>query len=427
MERTLIADIKNYIDQAVLIKGRILSSRQLGPITFIQVRDYTGTVQVVLNDAANVRAGDIVAVSGKVIKEERAKSGVEIHGTTCEVIATSVDEWPFDITKKELNLQLATLLDQRTLAVRHPKIVAIFKLYDLLLKYYESVMREEGFVEVKTPKILEAASEGGANFFKLKYFERDAFLAQSPQLYKQILTGAFERVFEVGPVFRAEPHFTTRHINEYISLDAEMGMIDSFYDVIHMLNKIIKKVFEGMRSEGAEYLEVYKTTINDVPEKIPCLKLSEVLDILRKRYKYNNPDENDIDPEGERLACRFAQEEYQSDFIFITHYPWSAKPFYTMPDPANPQETLSFDLLYKGVEISSGGQRIHTYDQLLKNIEAKGMTTKGLEFYLDTFKYAMAPHGGWGLGSERIVQLILNLGSIKEATLFPRDVKRLNP
>jgi len=427
MERTLISDIKNFIDQEIFIKGRILNSRQLGPITFVQVRDYTGTVQVVFNTAQSVRPGDIVSITGKVVKEERAKIGVEIHGTMCEVIAGSVSEWPFDITKKELNLQLATLLDQRTLAVRHPKIVAIFKLYDLLLKYYESVMREEGFVEVKTPKILEAASEGGANFFKLKYFDRDAFLAQSPQLYKQILTGAFERVFEIGPVFRAEPHFTTRHINEYISLDAEMAMIDSFYDVIKMLSKVMKKIFNGMRSEGTEFLEQYKATINEVPDEIPCYKLTDILEILRERYNYNNPDENDIDPEGERLACRFAQEEHTSDFIFITHYPWSAKPFYTMPDPANPQETLSFDLLYKGVEISSGGQRIHTYDQLLKNIEAKGMSPKGLEFYLDTFKYAMAPHGGWGLGSERIIQLILNLGSIKEATLFPRDVKRLNP
>lgn len=427
MPRILIKNLKDYSGKNVNLMGRILNIRKLGSITFVVLQDYTGTAQVVLEQEMSSSIGEAVTVSGVVKLEERAKGGVEVTAEKIETISKNYEELPFDFASREINLQLNTLLDLRTLSLRHPKVQAIFKLYDSILEAYEKVMREQGFTEIKTPKILEAASEGGANFFKIDYFEKEAYLAQSPQLYKQIMVGVFERVFEIGPVFRAEPHFTTRHVNEYISLDAEMGFIESYKDVMQMLNVVIKNIFTYIKENSQEYLNLYNAEINDVPDQIPSIKLVDLRKLAKEKYNYEIPENTDIDPEGERLACRWAKEEHNSDFVFVTNYYWKDKPFYTMPSDAEQKETDGFDLLFRGTEIATGSQRIHDYDMLVKNMKAKGVKPNGLEFYLDTFKYAMPPHGGWALGLERIVQLILGLSSVKEAVLFPRDVKRLAP
>jgi len=427
MERILIDQIKENDGKKVLIKGRVLNMRNLSNVVFLIVQDYTGTIQTVFEKAVEVKTGDAVVIEGLAKKEPRSKYGFEISGEKVEVISNITEDLPFDLAKNDLNLNLPTLLDNRTLSLRHPKVQAIFKLYDILLKGYETVMREEGFTEIKTPKILGAATEGGANFFKVKYFDKEATLAQSPQFYKQIMVGVFERVFEIGSTFRAEPHFTTRHVNEYISLDAEMGFIKDFYDVADMLNKILKRIFLMIEKDGKPYLDMYNIKISEVPDQIPRVKLSEIRKIVKEKYNYSIPDDTDIDPEGERLAGRYAKEEFNSDFIFITHYFWKDKPFYTMPSEENPEETYGFDLIFKGLEIVTGSQRIHTYKQLMENLKKKKIKPDGMEFYLDTFKYAMPPHGGWGMGSERLIQKILGLESIKEAILFPRDVKRLVP
>jgi len=427
MERILISQIKENDGKKVLIKGRVLNMRNLSNVVFLIVQDYTGTIQTVFEKAVEVKTGDAVAIEGLAKKEPRSKYGFEISGEKIEVISNITEDLPFDLAKNDLNLNLPTLLDNRTLSLRHPKVQAIFRLYDILLKGYETVMREEGFTEIKTPKILGAATEGGANFFKVKYFDKEATLAQSPQFYKQIMVGVFERVFEIGSTFRAEPHFTTRHVNEYISLDAEMGFINDFYDVADMLNKILKRIFLMVEKDGKPYLDMYNIKISEVPDQIPRVKLSEIRKIVKEKYNYSIPDDTDIDPEGERLAGRYAKEEFNSDFIFITHYPWKDKPFYTMPSEENPEETYGFDLIFKGLEIVTGSQRIHTYKQLMENMKKKNIKPDGMEFYLDTFKYAMPPHGGWGMGSERLIQKILGLESIKETILFPRDVKRLVP
>lgn len=426
MDRVLIGKIKDGYEKA-LLKGRVLNARDIGNISFFQLQDYTGTIQIVFDKKHEIKVGDLISVVGKVVKDERAKSGFEVQATSVEAISISTEDLPFDIAKPDLKLQLTNLLDWRTTSLRHPKVQAIFRLYDILLSEYETVMREEGFTEIKTPKIIEAASEGGANFFKIEYFEKEAYLAQSPQFYKQIMTGVFERVFEIGSVFRAEPHFTTRHVNEYIGLDAEMGMIESFYDVTAMLNKVMTKIFKGIKEKGDRYLKLYGVELAEVPEKIPHIKLAEIKKIIKEKYDYSVPADTDIDPETERLACKYAKEELNSDFLFVTHYPWKDKPFYTMPADEEQKETLGFDLLYKGMELATGSQRIHQYDKLIENMKKKGVSEKGMEFYLDTFKFSMPPHGGWGLGSERIIQQILGLGSVKEAVLFPRDVKRLRP
>jgi len=424
MERLLIKEISKHEGEKVLIKGRVFNIRKLGNIVFLVVRDYTGVVQVVISKDLEVNNGDSISIEGVIKKDERAKGGYEIKGENLEIIAKNIEDLPFDLEKDDINLNLNTLLDYRPLSLRHPKVQAIFRLYGILLNSYSESMREEGFTEIKTPKILGSASEGGANFFKVNYFEKEAVLAQSPQFYKQIMVGVFERVFEVGSVFRAEPHFTTRHVNEYISLDAEVGYIKDFYDVIKILNKVVKKIFEDLNKEGKEYLDLYNVQISEVPDQIPCIKLSEIRKIIKDKYDYEIPENTDIDPKGEVLAGQYAKEEFNSDFIFLTHYPFEYRPFYTMPLG---EETCGFDLLYKGLEIATGGQRINDYNQLIDNMKKKNVTPEGMEFYVNVFKYAIPPHGGWGMGSERIIKQLLGLESIKEAVLFPRDVKRLIP
>jgi nondiscriminating aspartyl-tRNA synthetase len=411
MERLLIKEISNHEGEKITIKGSIFNIRNLGSISFLIIRDYSGVVQVIASKNTEVNSGDIVLVEGIVKKDERAKGGYEMKAEKIEIITKSKETLPFDLEKDDINLNLNTLLDYRVLSLRHPKVQSIFRLYDLLLKSYDEAMREEGFVEIKTPKILGSASEGGANFFQVDYFDKKAVLAQSPQFYKQIMVGVFDRVFEIGPVFRAEPHFTTRHVNEYISLDAEMGYIDNFYDVAKTLNRVIKKMFSQMG-------------IEDVPEEIPYVKLSEIRKIIKEKYNYDIPEETDIDPRGEELAGQYAKEEFNSDFIFLTHYPIDYRPFYTMSDG---KEAMGFDLLYKGLEIATGGQRINEYDELIESMKKKNVGINGMEFYVNAFKYAIPPHGGWGMGSERIIKQILGLDNIKEAVLFPRDVKRITP
>jgi nondiscriminating aspartyl-tRNA synthetase len=426
MKRILVKEINKEKNKKALIRGRVVNIRNLGKVVFLLLQDYTATVQVVFEEEIHLTVGDVVEIIGMIKEDSRAKGGFEVQGKELKILSKVVEEMPFDLAKNDLNLNLATLLDKRTLSLRHPRIQAIFKLYGILLKSYSETMREDGFSEIKTPKILGAATEGGSNFFKVSYFEKEATLAQSPQFYKQIMVGVFERVFEVGPVFRAEPHFTTRHVNEYISMDAEFGFIDDFYDVVKQLNKVIKKVFQKIKEEGKEYLDVYDVDISEVKE-IPIFKLSEIKEIIKKEYKYEIPQETDIDPQGERLAGRYVKEKFDSDFVFLTHYPWEDRPFYTMPSSENEKETCGFDLLYKGLEIATGGQRIHDYNMLIENMKKKKITKEGMEFYLDVFKYGMPPHGGWGMGSERIIQQMLQLNSIKEAVLFPRDVKRITP
>lgn len=427
MDRVLTNELSEYANKQVTLQGRVFNVRKLGAVSFLILEDRGGQIQTVWDKQLSAKTGDIVSITGIVKKDDRAKGGYELSGKKIEITSESQAELPYDPTQKDLNLNLATLLDNRVTTVRHAKVKAIAKLYDILLKSYEIVMREEGFIEIKTPKLLASLTEGGANFFKVKYFDGEAYLAQSPQFYKQIMVGALERVFEIGPVFRAEPHFTTRHMNEYISLDAEMGFIENDEDIRKMVNKILKKMFEIIKVEGKEYLDFFGIALSPVPEKIPAVKLKEIKKIIKDKYGYTIPAGTDIDPEGEKLACKYAHDELKSDFIFITHYPWKDRPFYTMPADNKQDETFGFDLLYKNMEVLTGSQRIHSYELLKKNMKLKKISTKGMESYLETFKSGMPPHGGWAFGSERLIQLILELPSVKEASLFPRDVKRLTP
>ena len=439
MERILIAETPGLIGQIVKLQGWVNIRRDHGKLVFIDLRDRSGVIQMVIipdkeeayKAAKEIRGEYVIEVEGLVkarpggAKNEKVPTGgVEIEVEKLSVISKPEVELPVDISEKELNVNLDTLLDNRTITLRNDKIKSIFRIYAELLRSYGDIMRKESFTEIKTPKILSSATEGGANFFKIKYFQQDAYLAQSPQFYKQAGVGIFERVFEVGSVFRAEPHFTTRHVNEYIGLDAEMGFIESFEDVMDKLEKVMTYVMSEIAKNCQADLEKYEAQVLPI-EKIPRMKLTEALDILDKEYG-KKMEEIDIDAEGERLICEWVKKNHNCDFVFLTHYPTSIRPFYTMPS-ADPQYTDSFDLLFMGVEIASGGQRIHDYNQLVASMKKNKLNPEDFKDYLDIFKYGIPPHGGWGLGSERIVQKILGLGSIKEAILFPRDVKRLTP
>jgi nondiscriminating aspartyl-tRNA synthetase len=439
MERRLISETPGLVGQVVKLSGWVNVRRDHGKLIFVDLRDRSGMIQMVIipdkeeayKAAKEIRSEFVIEVEGLVkqrpggaAKAGTATGGVEIEVEKMIILSKPEGELPVDISEEDFNLHLDTLLDNRVLTLRNEKVKAIFRVYSEILKAYTDYMKQAGFTEIKTPKILSSATEGGANFFKIKYFEREAYLAQSPQFYKQAGVGVFERVFEVGSVFRAEPHFTTRHVNEYIGMDAEMGFIDSFEDVMDELEKTMTYIMESVSQNCAEDLARYGVEILPVAA-IPRIKLTEALDILEKEFG-KKMEAIDIDAEGERMIGEWALKEHKSEFVFLTHYPANIRPFYSLPSP-DPQYTETYDLLYKGIEIASGGQRIHDYHQLIANIKKHKLKPEDFEHYLDIFKYGMPPHGGWGLGSERIVQRMLELKSIKEAILFPRDVKRLTP
>ncbi len=431
MSRTLSNQLKDHIGSKVELWGRVYSRRELGDdLVFINLQDRGGIIQLVFEGESakntDVKVGSLIKAFGSVKEEKRSALGVELQAENIEVLEEPKEDLPFDLSKKVLKVDLPTLLDNRPITIRHETVRSIFNIYDTVLDAYKTYLRSLDFREIKTPKILGAASEGGANFFSLEYFDKSAFMAQSPQFYKQICVGAFERVFEVGPVFRAERSFTTRHVNEYISLDAELGFINSFEDIMDILESSLVYIFEEIKKRNESDLKIHNAELPKIPKKIPRIKLSDIKEIIKEKYGYEIPKDTDIDPKGEVYAWEYAKEEFDSDFIFLTHYPKNDRPFYIMPSE-NGEETESFDLIFKGVEITTGGQRINDYDQLVESMKNFGLNPSDFEFYLEAFKYAMPKHGGWGMGSERIVFKLLELSSVKEAILFPRDVKRLHP
>lgn len=438
MKRCLISELNDKSGETVFLKGWIERRRDHGKLIFLDLRDRSGEVQcVVIPDALeayetakHARGEYIVSICGTVkdrpvsASRDDITGKVEIEVKEMVIFSAPSGELPIDISQLDMNVNLDTLLNYRALTLRNKKVRKIFELYAVVLEAYANFMRSEGFREIKTPKILSSVTEGGANFFKIKYFDREAYLAQSPQFYKQAGVGIFERVFEIGSVFRAEPHFTTRHVNEYIGLDAEMGFIEGIEDVMNILEGSMFAMVRLVEKRCPEICKIYGTEIPKLVS-IPRIPLAEAVEILQ--FEYGKILENmDIDSEGERLIGQYVKKKYDSDFVFLTHYPSHLRPFYSFPSK-NSEFTETFDLLFRGLEIASGGQRIHKYGQLVSNIQKHGMNPEDFSSYLDIFRYGMPPHGGFGLGSERIVQQFLGLGSIKEAILFPRDVKRLSP
>lgn len=429
MERTMVSELENHISKRVEIKGWVYRVRKLKSITFIILRDRTGFVQCVVEnshmDISGVKLESVVSVIGEVKESNNTINPFEVLIEKFQVINSSISELPIEINKNELDINLDTMLNNRVLSLRHPKINAIFKIQNIIVQAFRQLLINEGFTEVFTPKIVAEGAEGGTDMFEVKYFENKAYLAQSPQFYKQMMVGAgFERVFEVAHVYRAEQHNTNRHLNEYVSMDFEMGFIKDEEDIMEMEERLLKFMLNKLEEEGKIYLETLNVDMPKIENKIPKIKFSEALEILEKEYNKADLD-GDLDPEGEKLICRYAKEKLGCDFIFLTRYPRRKRPMYTMP--YGEEETRSFDLLFRGVEITTGGQRIHDYNMLIKNIEYKGLTPENYDNYTSLFKYGMPVHGGLAIGLERITAQLLGLQNVREASLIPRDRTRLVP
>lgn len=416
----------------VTVEGAIHSIRNMGEIAFVILRKRDGLLQTVWEegktnlDISQLKEAACICVEGTVKNEERAPHGKEIRLEKIEILSQPAQPLPLAIDKWKLNTSLETKLNMRSVSLRNIKERARFKIQESICRGFREYLYEQGFTEIHTPKIGAKGAEGGSNVFKLNYFHTPAVLAQSPQFYKQMMVGVFDRVFETGPVFRAEKHNTRRHLNEYTSLDFEMGYIDSFLDICEMETGFLQYTMKLLETKYEKELKILGITLPKV-DKIPYVRFDEAKELVAEKYNRKIRNPFDLEPEEEELIGRYFKEEYDSDFVFVTHYPSKKRPMYAMDDPADERYTLSFDLLFRGLEITTGGQRIHDYNKLIEKIEKRGMSTEGMDQYLDTFKYGMPPHGGLGIGLERLTMQLLGEENVREACLFPRDMTRLEP
>jgi nondiscriminating aspartyl-tRNA synthetase len=422
MQRILSSQLPAHVGQRVTVAGWVHRRRVLKSVAFLIVRDRAGLAQVVVATPdlrAEVEAmGEeyVVEVEATVVANPTAPSGVELTEPSVRVVSEA-EPPPFDLYRPTVTATLPTLLDHAPVALRHPARQAAFRLGAAAVRGFRSTLDRAGFVEVHTPKIVASATESGATVFGLDWFGRRAYLAQSPQFYKQALVGVFERVYEVGPVFRAEPHDTVRHLAQYTSLDVELGFIRDHRDVMAVLRDVVGGMLEACAPLWSEARELPK-----VPEEIPSIGFPEAL-----RIAGADPAEPDLAPADERALGEWARREHGSEFLFVTGYPMAKRPFYTHPDPARPAYSNGFDLLFRGMELVTGGQRLHRYGDYLAALARAGEPTEPYESYLDVFRHGMPPHGGFAIGLERFLMRLLEVGNVREVTLFPRDLHRLAP
>lgn len=436
--RILIKDLKNYISKEVIVAGAVDLRRDHGKLIFIDLRDHTGIVQMVVNkkneavynllDPAkpewNLKIKALVkSRSEQTINPNILNGDLEIEALDAEILGQA-SELPFE--KQTAEISLETYLDYLPFTLRTEKAKAIFRIQAQIAKSFREFLNQEGFLEIQAPKIIGEDAEGGANSFSLEYFGHLAHLAQSPQFYKQIMVGVFERVFAIGNVYRAEPHSTTRHINEYTSLDLEIGFIEDHLELMELETKLLIKIMKDLQENNASDFALLNASLPIVSEKIPFLKLREAQELIKKETGEDCTNEPDLEPAHERWLCEYAKKNLDSEFIFITHYPLSKRPMYTYEDENDPGMTKSFDLLFRGIEITTGGQRVHDYDKLITAIKNKNLDPEKFSYYLQAFKYGMPPHGGLAIGLERITAKLVNAENIREATLFPRDLHRID-
>lgn len=416
----------------VTMEGAVHSIRNMGEIAFIILRSREGLCQTVWEanktnlEISELKEASCIRVSGIVKNEERAPHGKELRLSEIVILSNPEAPLPLAVDKWKLNTSLEAKLNMRSISLRNVRERARFKIQEGIVRGFRDYLHTQGFTEIHTPKIGAKGAEGGSNMFKLSYFHKPAVLAQSPQFYKQMMVGVFDRVFEVGPVFRAEKHNTRRHLNEYIGLDFEMGYIDSFLEICQMETGFLQYTMDLLKKEYDKELKLLGVELPNV-EKIPYVRFDEAKRLVSEKYDRKMRNPFDLEPEEEELISRYFKEEYDADFVFVTHYPSKKRPFYAMDDPAEPAVTLSFDLLFRGMEITTGGQRIHNYSRLIEKIKKRGMETEGMEQYLSTFEYGMPPHGGLGIGLERLTMKLIGDDNVRETCLFPRDMNRLEP
>ena len=429
LDRTFISELKVSDDEVVLLRGWIYKIIDLSSVVFIKLRDKSGIVQLVTDkdQIEGLKLENAVEVVGKKSENEKAPDGIEIIVDKIKILGkTYYDKLPFEINSFKNKAALETQLDHRTIALRRPEIRAIFKVQNEIEQAFRDYLRSKNFEQIHTAKIIDSSTEGGSEMFTVNYFDRRSFLAQSPQFYKQMMVGAgFERVYEIGHAYRAELHNTWRHLNEYVSLDVEMGFIKDEFELMDLEEGFLDYLFKHLNRVCKKELEMYKVKLPD-EVKIPRITLDEAHKILLEKYNKKSPLGN-IDAKGEELICDYVKKEYGTEFVFLTKYPVTKRPMYTMPDDEDKTLTKSFDLIYDGLEITTGGQRIHDYEMLKENIIKFGLNPEDFDFYLETFKYGMPPHGGFAIGLERLTMKILKLSNIREAALISRDMKRLTP
>lgn len=421
-----------YEGKEVSLNGAIHKIRDMGDVAFIILRKREGLVQTVYEKGAvDTPLKDLceeaaVEVRGDVAKEDRAPNGFEVRLRGIRILSRPSETMPIAVNKWKMNTSLETKLDLRPLSLRNVRERAKFRIQEGIVRAFRDFLHEKGFTEIHTPKIGARGAEGGANLFRLEYFHKHAVLAQSPQFYKQMMVGVFDRVFEVAPVFRAEKHNTKRHLNEYTSLDFEMGYIDSFQDIMEMETGFLQHMTALLREEYGRELQMLGVSLPET-DKIPQIRFDRAKELVAEKYNRKIRNPHDLEPEEEALIGQYFKEEMGADFVFVTHYPSKKRPFYAMDDPEDTSVTLSFDLLFHGLEITTGGQRIHDYRMLADKLEARGMTDEGMEQYMMVFKHGMPPHGGLGIGLERLTMKLTGEENVRETTLFPRDLSRLEP
>ncbi|HEY0480669.1 MAG TPA: aspartate--tRNA(Asn) ligase [Kofleriaceae bacterium] len=432
MERVRSEQVAACAGQRVRVVGWLQSLRRLGAISFVVVRDGAGVVQAVADQAqlaplAAVELESVIAVTGEVCAAAKAPSGVELRDIAIDVIAEATAPPPVPLGKNLANVALPALLDHAVVANRFPPRRAVFRIGAAAMRGFRAALDGDDFVEIQSPKLVETATEGGANVFAVDYFGRPAYLAQSPQLYKQIMVGVFERVYEVGPVFRAEPHDTARHINQYTSLDVELGFITDHFDVMAQLTRVLGGMLAEVATSCAREVALLGAGVPELPAQIPHLHFTEALELLAAPLGEAVRGEPDLSPAGERWLGQWAREHHGSDWLFVTGYPMRKRPFYTHPDPERPEHSRSFDLLFRGTELVTGGQRLHRHADYLAALAARGMSAEPIAAYLEAFRHGMPPHGGFAIGLERFLMQLLDLPNVRLAVLFPRDLTRLSP
>lgn len=433
MERVPIKELASHGGARVRLAGWIHQQRRLSRRTFVVLRDATGLAQIVVEDeqvmaqVAELLPETVLEVVGKAVPTRQAPQGVELHAPLFTVLAEPADPPPLELRRPELNEQLATVLDHAPVALRHPRERAKFQLAAASIAGYRSALDSLGFTEIQTPKIVASATEGGANVFEIDYFGRSAFLAQSPQFYKQTMVGVFERVYETGPVFRAEPHDTGRHLAEFVSLDAELGFIDDHGTVMSVAREAVAGMVGGIRERASNAVELLRVELPTMPAEIPVVDFVEGQRMIEQETGDQVVGEPDLAPAHERWLGDWAKREHGSDFVFVASFPMVKRPFYTHPDPTRPEFSNSFDLIFRGLELITGGQRLHRYEDYLEVLRARGLPRAPFEPYLQAFRYGMPPHGGFAIGLERWVAQLVGAQNIRETTLFPRDRTRLSP
>ncbi len=433
MQEIQTVEVKSFVGQRVRLQGWLYNVRRMGGISFIVLRDGWGTIQAVteneadLTPIAELALETVIALEGTVVSSPQAPGGIELHQPCLEVITPVKETPPIPLNKRQIKAGLPTQLDHATVLNRHPARRAVFRLAAGAMAGFRQTLTAHHFTEVQTPKIVASATESGANVFKLGYFGRDAYLAQSPQFYKQIMVGVFGRVFEVGPVFRAEPHDTSRHVNEYVSLDVEFGFIEDHFTVMALLREVMAGIFAELLTHYETELALLQAQLPVVPSQIPHIHFAAAQELILRLHGVDVRNEPDLSPQDERWLGEWAQQEHGSDFLFVTGYPMVKRPFYTHPDPQNPTYSNSFDLLFRGTELVTGGQRLHVYADYLAALETANLPTIPFETYLEAFQYGMPPHGGFAIGLERLLMQLLALPNLRLATLFPRDMGRLTP